>query len=477
MGSSKMRSIFTYLMLGVVAVALICSAVQATDVDITVKDADDGSYIKGASVYIDDHYEGKTNSYGEFSYEYDGSSRYTLKVTKSGYEDWDDRIDEDERSVVVRMERGTMDFTVSVYDAGTVQPIKGARVEITGISTSFDDYERTDSSGCASFDLEDGEEYSIEVSADDYAEITREVEVDRDTKSVQYWLYPEDQFAFRVTDDRSNAPIKGATVTVDGKNMGTTDDDGVVTMVLDGDGYYDVEVAHPSYHPYSKEIHLGEHAVIETIQLTKSTASLFVSVFDTEKKPIAGAKVLVDGKEAGTTDAFGRIDLDAVVAGTHTFEVSASGYVGQKESQTIGEGTADVVFELARAKVPVSVLVENPSHEPVGEVKICVNGAAAGSTSSTGMLSLDLVPGTYNITGTMDGYREAVLEAAVKAGSSGESVVLTLEPVGLPLGVIALILVVLVVVIAVAGVVATGRVELPNRRKPNRRSPPKRRQF
>ncbi|QYZ79114.1 PEGA domain-containing protein [Methanofollis formosanus] len=474
---SKMRSIFTYLMLGVVAVALICSAVQATDVDITVKDADDGSYIKGASVYINDHYEGKTDSDGEFSYEYDGNSRYTLKVTKSGYEDWDDRIDDDERSVVVRMDRGTVDFTVSVYDAGTVQPIKGARVDITGQSTDFDDYERTDAAGCASFDLEDGEEYSIEISADDYAEITREIEVDGDTKSVQYWLYPEGQFAFRVADAKSNSPIGGATVKVDGKSVGTTDANGVVTMVLNDDGYYDVEVTHPSYLTYSKEVHLGENVVLEDILLTKSTASLFVSVFDMEKKPIAGAKVVVDGKDAGTTDAFGRLDLDAVVAGTHSFEVSASGYVGQTKSLKTGEGTSDLVFELVRAKVPVSVLVENPSHEPVGEVKICVNGAAAGSTSSSGMLSLDLAPGTYNITGTMDGYHEAVQETAVKAGSSGESVVLTLEPVGLPLGIIALILIVVVAVVAVAGVVATGRVELPNRRKPGRRAPPKRRQF
>ncbi|QSZ67157.1 PEGA domain-containing protein [Methanofollis aquaemaris] len=474
---SKMGSTFTYLILGVVAIALICSAVQAVDVDITVKDAEDGSYIKGASVYIDNHYEGKTDSDGEFSYEYDGNSRYTLKVTKSGYEDWDDRIDAKERTVVVRMDSGTVDFKVSVYDAGTVQPIRDARVDITGISTTFDDYERTDSSGCASFDLEDGEEYSVEISADDYAEITREIEVDSDTQSVQYWLYPEGQFAFKVMDARSNSPIEGAAVKVDGKGAGTTDGNGVVTVVLDGDGYYDVEVAHPSYLTYTKEVYLGENAVIENILLTKSTASLFVLVFDTEKKPISGAKVLVDGKDAGTTDAFGRLGLDAVVTGTHAFEVSAPGYVGQKENRKTGETTSDLVFELACAKVPVSVLVENPSHEPVGEVKICVNGAAAGSTSSAGMVSLDLAPGTYNITGTMDGYHQAVLETAVKAGSSGESVVLTLEPQGLPMGVIALLLIVVVVVVGIAGAVATGRVEIPNRRKPGRRAPPKRRQF
>lgn len=472
-----MRSRFTYLILGVMALALICSAVQAIDVDITVKDADDGSYIKGASVYIDDHYEGKTNSDGEFSYEYDSKSRYTLKVTKSGYDDWDDRIDADERSVVVRMDPGTVDFTVSVYDAGTVQPIRDARVDVTGLSTDFDDYERTDSSGCASFDLEDGEEYSIEISADDYAEITREVEVDSATKSVQYWLYPEGQFAFMVMDAGSDSPIGGATVKVDGETVGTTSREGVVTMVLKSDGYYDVEVTHPSYLTYTKELYLGDNAVIENILLTRSTASFMLSVFDTEKKPVSGAKVLVDGKDAGVTDAFGRLDLDAVSAGTHTFEVTAPGYVGQKESRKIGEGTSDLIIELARTTVPVSVLVENPSHEPVGEVKICVNGAASGTTSSAGEIALDLVPGFYNITGSMDGYHEAVLEKEVKAGSSGESVVLTLEPEGLPLGVIAVILVVVIVVVVVAGAVATGRVALPNRNRPGRRSPPQRRNF
>lgn len=474
---SNMRSRFTYLIVGVMALALICSAVQATDVDITVKDADDGSYIRGASVYVDGHYEGKTNSDGEFSYEYDGRSRYTLKVTKAGYNDWDDRIDEDERSVVVRMDPGSLDLEIMVYDALTVLPVKSARVDLIGISTSFDDYERTDSSGRVVFEVEDREEYRIEIDADDYMDITREIDIDRDALTLQYWLYPENRFAFRIVDDQSDSPIVGATVKVDGKVVGTTSSEGVATTVLDGDGYYDVEVTHPSYSTYSKEIYLGDDAVVEEILLTKSTTSLILSVFDTEKTPISGAKIVVDGKDIGVTDSFGRIDLDTVVAGTHSFEVSASGYVSQKETRTIGEGTPDLIFELGRATIPVSVLVENPSHEPVGEVKICVNGAEAGTTSSTGQIALDLAPGTYNITGLMDGYHDAVQETEVKAGSSGDSVVLTLEPAGLPLGAIAIILVLVVVVVVVAGVVATGRVDLPNRRGPGRRPPTRRRNF
>lgn len=467
-----MVSKLCFVAVALLALLLCGTAVQATTttLDVTVKDAEDGEVIKGATISIDGSEEGTTNSYGEYSYRHSKTSRYTLEVTKSGYKDWSERIDADDTSVTVRMDRDSLDLKVTVYDADTFLPVSGVWVEITNKATSEKESEKTDSNGLATLEVEVNEDYAVKIDADGYDLLQRDIEIDDEAAPVQFWLYPEGRFAFRVLDAKDNTPITGATVKVGGTVRGTTGGDGIVTTVLDAARRYLVEVTQSAYRDYSQEVYVGENAVFTDIFLSKSTYPVFISVFDTRRMPVVGASVSVDGKNVGVTDTYGRFSLESVVAGTHTVEVSAPGYVSWKGSCNSRDQKTDLVAELAPVSVPVSVIVGSPDHKPLAGVAIGVNGTARGVTAADGTLKIDLAPGSYNISGTFDGYKPIYRVQQVSVGSSGESCSFTMQPVGLPLGIIGVVAVILVLV-TVAGMVVSGKVQVPSRRgrRPGRR--------
>lgn len=461
-----------FLIIAILSLLICGTAVQAatTTLDVTVKDAEDGKAIKGATIYIDGSEEGTTSSYGEYSYRHSKTSRYTLKVTKSGYKDWSERIDADDTSVTVRMDRDSLDLKVTVYDADTFKPVSGIRVEITNKATSEKESEKTDSNGLATLEVEANTDYTVTIDADGYDLLQREIEIDDEADPVQFWLYPEGRFAFRVLDAKDHSPIANATVKVGGTVQGTTGGDGIVTTVLDTDRRYLVEVTQSAYRDYSQEVYVGENAVFTDVFLSKSTYPVFISVFDTKRAPVVGASVSVDGKKVGETDTYGRFSLESVVAGSHSVEVSAPGYLSWQGTCNSRDQKTDLVAELAPVSVPVSVIVGSPDHKPLAGVAIGVNGMARGVTGADGTLKLDLAPGSYNISGTFDGYKPIYQMQQVSVGSSGESCSLTMQPVGLPLGIIGVVAVILVLV-AVAGVFVARKVQMPASRghRPGRR--------
>lgn len=449
---------------------LLCgAAVQATTLHITVKDSDDGSVIKGASIYIDGSYEGTTGSSGTYSYYHSDSDDFTLKVTKSNYDNWVEEIGGDDTSVTVRMTSDTLALKVTVYDADSFGPVSGIWVNVKG-DDGTSDSDRTDSSGLAEFDVTKDEDYTVTIDADGYASFSQDVSMSDEARSVQYWLYPTDRFAFKVLDADGD-PISGATVTVGGTVKGTTGSEGTVATTLDTGESYLVKVTADGYQDYSQEMYIGENAVLTTINLVRSTSSVFLSVFDASKSPVSGATVTLDGDEVGQTDSYGRYTFSSLVAGTHTITVTATGYSSWSKTIESTDEQTDLVAELSSVSVPVSVLVETADHAPLAGVAISVNGEAGGVTATDGTLSLDLAPGTYNITGTLDGYVAASSVQQISTGSSGESCLLTLRSVGLPLGIIGVVVVVVLVLVVVGGVVMVRKTrhQSSHSRRPNKR--------
>ncbi|TAJ45284.1 carboxypeptidase regulatory-like domain-containing protein [Methanofollis fontis] len=459
------------LLFVLIAMMLLVGAVQALGLTITVRDGDDNAYVQGASIYVDGAYEGITDSYGEFYFYHTYDSRFSLRVVRSGYEDWSDTIDEDDTSVTVLLEPDTVDLEVVVYDADSIEPISGAWIEILAGGGSVVESGRTNSLGLASFDVDAEGEYVVEIEADDYEGITRDLEMDGEARTVQFWLYPTGRFAFRVLDAQTSDPIANATITVGGTVRGTTGSEGTLATVLDLGRSYLVGVTHPSYREYAQEVYIAEDSVVTDVFLSKSTYPLFISVFDTEKKPIEGATVTVDGSVAGTTDAYGRFSLGSVVAGSHAIGVSADGYASWQGTCTSFDQKSDIVAELAPIPVPVSVLAEDSEHRPLQGAAVAVDGVVKGSTAVDGSIALSLTPGVYNISASHEGYRTAYLDRQIAVGSSGESLMMTLDADGIPLWILGAVAGVLVVAVIVVPVVLGKAKGLTLRRKkPGRRS-------
>lgn len=452
------------LLLAILALALLCSAVQAVTLTVTVKDYESGSYLSGASVYVSGTYVGKTGSSGTFDYSHSLKSDFTLRVTKSGYEDWSDVIDYDDTSVTVRLEPDTVDLEVTVYDADTVKPISGIRVTVTAKGSGSVESERTNSAGKAVFDVDASETYTVAIDADDYESLEREVDMDGESRSVQFWLYPAGRFAFKVLDAQDHSPIAGAEISVGGTVKGVTGSEGTLATVLDQGRSYQVKVTHTSYQEYLQEVYVGEDAVVTDIFLKKATYPVFISVFDEETRPVEGAAVTVDGASAGVTDRYGRLSLGQMVGGSHTVAVKADGYTSWEGTCTPAATGADLAVELAYVPVSLSVLTENADHAALPGVSIGVNGASQGVTAADGRLALSLKPGTYNISGSREGYLTAYADRTLAVGSSGESAILTLKPEG-PAPIVVGAAALLLIVLLLAGVVVTRRIRMAGRRR------------
>jgi len=459
------------IIIGLICIAaLLCCSAHAVTVEIRVLDDDDSSEIYAAYVYVDGDYEGKTDSDGEFTYYHSFDSEYTLEVKKSGYEDWEDEIDEDDTSVTVYLTPEQLALNVVVYDADTVTPIGNAKVTVTLEGSGDSDYERTGSDGTASFDVDEDEDYTVKIVADDYETVTRDVEMDDEDQTLQVWMYPSDRFAFKITDADGDTPIEGATVIIDGSVKGVTGSDGIVAISLSSGSSYTVQVTHPSYDDYSRTLSISEDSIVAGISLSKTIGSVIISVLDENAKAISGAKVTFDGSSKGVTDSYGRLVLSQVLAGSHTVAVSADGYVSWEGTCTSDAGGADLEVKLAYVPVSVSVLTRGPDSAALAGVAIGVNGASRGTTAADGTFSLSLEPGTYNISGSREGYRTAYADRTVTVGSSSDVVTLTLESDGLPLGIVGAAAAI-VVVLFLSGVIVVRRVRMGgHRRRPGQKS-------
>jgi len=91
------RFLFTLLF-----VLLLCSVAQATNLLISVQDSIDNSTISHATVFVDGIEYARTNNNGQVLYVRTDTNDHFLRVTMSGYNDWENTISKNETSAFVR---------------------------------------------------------------------------------------------------------------------------------------------------------------------------------------------------------------------------------------------------------------------------------------------------------------------------------------------------------------------------------------
>lgn len=411
---------------------LVCSilvcAVQAVTLDITVQDDDDGTAIEGASIYIDGDYEGKTDSDGEYSFSHSFDESFELEVKKSGYEDWSDMIDEDETSVDVDLVLDTASIDIVIYDADTLRPVYNARVRVTPTGSDDTETERTGTDGSATFDLVNGEEYTIEIEADDYAPESWDYEVDDDTATLHRWIVHEERFALRVLNAADAAPVAGAEVFIGGQSAGVTGGNGVIFTRLERDKQVQVQVEAAGYRDLTVTRYIGADDIILDLSISLATYPVSLVALDPEGVPVAGAAVFLDGVQKGETDSSGRFSLQNVLEGTYTVGVAKDGYVDWEEEQVIDQAGQDVTAALEWVLAEVSVLVEDQEHHVIAGAQVALNGEAFGITDAKGMIADSLPPAdSYNFTASVEGYTPSWAVIGIEPGEEERSVTITLE--------------------------------------------------
>lgn len=445
---------------------LFC-AVQAIHLDITVRDDDDNSRIENAYIYIDDDYVGKTDSYGEFTYSHSEDDPFLLEVKKTGYDDWDETVDEDDTSVNVYLTSDADTLLVYVFDADTIEPVRDARVKVIAESSDENESEWVNSNGEAEFNLIPDETYDLEITASGYETVSRTIEMDSGDTTLRYWLISTDRFSFRVLDADDQSPVLNASVYIDGSLAGTTGNAGVFTTQLLRERNHDIRVESPGYSSFQQNTYIDSDEILMAISLSLSVHPVSVIVYDETEVPVENAAVHIDGSAAGVTDRYGKYTLADVVEGTHTITVAKEGYSTWEETRTIRQDDAGISVELKRETTEVSILVENTDHQVVSGALIYVNGETMGFTDEKGRVREDVSSsGVYNFTAMLEGYRPASVEETIPLGTGAAFVTITLEKeydIG-SLGVFAIAIA--CVVLLVLGIRwYTGRQYLPPRRR------------
>ncbi len=122
--------------------------------------------------------------------------------------------------------------------------------------------------------------------------------------------------------------------------------------------------------------------------------------------PMTGASITADGYSA-TTDAEGHYSIE-VPPGTYSVTVSSTKYVSQSKTATVTSNTTTTLdFALTPANGTISgTVTDSSTGDPIAGATVTANGVSV-STGTDGTYSIEVPPGTYDVTGSADGYEDS----------------------------------------------------------------------
>ncbi len=443
---------------------LLCSAAQATTLQITVQDSRDNTTIPYATIFVNGANYAKTNNLGQATLDHAGVSDQLIRVSFSGYTDWEKTVAKNETSLLVNLSRKTLDLKVSLFDSDTLSPVTGARVNITG--TNVSDGKVSGADGVAVFEVLSNKIYSLEIRSDNYQPRTEIIDMGAENRNVQYWLLSGNRFSIVVKDKDTSLPVPGAQVRIDSALAGTTDSRGILIAPVTRGTEHNFEITKPGYRTATETRTIPETEAIYPVTLEKAAVGLSIYVFDEKKVPLPDANVYFNGSLSGTTNEFGRSTFPTQVSGVYLVEVRKSGYAAETRTIVVTDEPVDHDFVLSFENAALTLSVVDTDKKAVSGATIAINGAVAGLTGDNGQLVTPVAFDTpLNITATKNGYAPAILMQEIIRGNATATATLVLEK-NIDWG---LITIIGAAAIAILIIVAATRMLGGRKRRPSRR--------
>ncbi|MDD3977775.1 MAG: carboxypeptidase regulatory-like domain-containing protein [Methanomicrobium sp.] len=408
----------------------ICCTVQATTtISITVTDETDNLPVSGASIYIAGSYVGTTNTNGYFEYTHSFSSSYRIGIKKTGYEYWSTQVSSGKTSLDAEMTPEVGTLTINILDSESLEPLDDALVTITG--DNIDETRSTDNYGTVDFKVSLDSSYIITVKLNSYETLTKNVEINDESKTVDYLLQRNDLVIFQIFDgesDTANTPLADAEIYIDGKLAGETGSSGKVTLNIEHEKTYNVEVKRSQYASFEEEHFFSNDEILYTVTLSKNLYPVTVSVYDDEKRPISDAEIYIDQNLYGVSDAYGRSGVTKISSGNHEFLVKKTGYNDYLVTENIDGSLDDIIVTLDYSKSAVKIIVQDKDNKLVSGAIVSANGNSLGITDNTGMITTELIGNAdYNFYVTAEGYNEFSDTRQVPLGSTEMTLTFVLE--------------------------------------------------
>ena len=421
MFEKKFRFLFALL-----SVILLCSAAQATNLQITVQDNLDNSTISHATVFLDGANQGRTNNNGLFYVTHSGLNDVDIRVTMTGYDDWESMVGKNETSLFVNLSRKSLTLKVDLFDSDTLGPVLNANVNITADNSTQS--KQTDVTGSATFGVTAETLYSVDITAPNYQPRSTTIDMGAENQEVQYWLLSGNRFSVIVKDKDTSSPIPGAEVRVDSILLGKTDDRGILITPITRGKIYTIEIKKDGYQTYTETREISEADALYSVSISKAPVGAFIYATDENKAPLSGADIYINGTLSGTTNEYGRLNFPNLVSGAYAVEVRKTGYVTASRAITVAGQSQDYVFQLPFENAALTIFVQDKDQKVISNASIIVNGQYAGVTDDHGQYMTNVkLNSPYNISSTKENYQSASVQEQVIQGNSSASVTLTME--------------------------------------------------
>ena len=444
----RQRNRFLFALL---CILLLCSSAQATILQISVQDSMDNSTIPRATVFLNGDIYARTNNYGQVFLNHSGLNDPLIRVSMTGYEDWENLVPKNETLVLVNLSRKTLTLKINIFDSDSLGSVSGARVNIS--AEQMKQTNLTDVSGSVSFSVNASTLYSIDITASGYLPRSGTIDIGTENKNAQYWLLPAHRFSFIVKENNGMGPVSDAEVRINNTMAGKTDSRGVLTIPVVRGNVYSIDITKAGYQEFTESRLLTETDALFSVTLIKIPLGAFVSVFDENRDPIKDADVYINGTLSGTTNQFGRINFPELVSGPYIVEVRKTGYIPVNRTILVTNKGEDYPFELPFGNADLTLFVQEKDQKIVPNVTIMINDKIAGVTDDHGQYRTKVKFNTlYNITAIKDTYQPVSVHKLFAEGNATVSLTLIMEK-NLDWGLIILIVMGVICVLAVFGVI------------------------
>jgi hypothetical protein len=434
MNRRRNRLLFTLL-----CILVLCSSAHATLLQITVLDGVDNSTISRATVFINGVNFGRTNTDGQILFNHSGLNDTLVRISMTGYNDWEKLIDKNETSVYANLSRKNINLKITLYNSDTLGVVPGVKVNLSSGGQTWSNV--TDSTGSIIFPVSATTRYSFDIS--DAAYQSRRGIIDTGTEDVnaQYWMLPSDRFTFIIRDKGSMAAVPGAEVWIDNALTGNTDSRGALTIPLDRNKEYSIKIRKEGYQTYSESRLIRETDALYSVTLQKALFGAFISIYDENHAPLNGVDIYINGTLAGTTNQSGRGTFSSLVSGSYPVEVRKSGYQSLNRTIVIAAPGGDFTFEMQPVTTDLTIFVEEKDQKVVPDAAILINGNPSGFTDVHGQYSTKVKFNTlYNITAVKDDYQTVSIQEQFVQGNESQSITLIMQK-NLDWGFVALIVI------------------------------------
>ena len=418
---------------------LLCSIVQATILQISVQDSIDNSTIPRATIFLNGENYARTNNNGQVFLNHSGSDDPLIRVSMTGYDDWEKLVAKNATSLLVNLSRKNITLKVTIYDSDSLGSISGARVNISSDYMKQTNY--TDISGSVSFDINASIVYSLEITAPNYLSRSATIDMGTEDKDTQYLMLQANQFSFVIKDKSGLAAVPDAEVYIDNVLVGKTDTRGVLTLPVIRGKVYTIGIKKSGYQTFTGSREISQTDALYSVTLSKALVGAFISAFNENHTPIIGADVYMNGTLSGTTNQYGRLNIPNLISGAYRVEVRKTGYVSGNRTILVKNPNDDYIFELPFENADLTLFVQEKDQKMVPNATILLNGNFSGLTDDHGQYMTRVKFNTpYNITAIKDTYQPVIVQKQFAQGNASVSVTLIIEK-SLDWGLIAIIVI------------------------------------